>query len=238
MGNYMNKENLKKAFELQKGYIDAKDATKQDKFTTGTGLALEGGVLRVTIDHTIYKVVDSLPTKPASGDENKIHCVLSEESETDNQYTEYIYIASQNKWEKLGTFKPEVDLTPYLKIANITATIGTTGFSISKDAGANKLVEVALSEDLTGTVSGTKVTVALKDVLSAAVNSGMYKVSVDKKGRITGTAAITLDDLTALGVATKSDLTALDSRVQVVETFIANPMTDQEVQDMYNEVFG
>lgn len=226
--------------------------TKQDKFTTGTGLALEDGVLKVTIDHTIYKVVDELPSAPASGDENKIHLVPSTNTETNNSYIEYIW--KGDGWEKLGQFKPEVDLTPYQKIANLTGSVTANSISLSKDGGVNKLVEIEFSDDLPGSVSGSKLSLSLKNILSAAVGSGMYKISVDTKGRVTGTAAIALDDLVSLGVAKASDVESLTARIAQEESNRASQdselsgrilalessvvtMTDEEVQNMYNEVF-
>lgn len=100
---------------------------KQPKFEVGTGLELKEGTLNVTLDTTIFKVVEALPDKPATGDENKLHLVLSTASETGNLYEEYLYV--NNKWELLGKFKAEIDLTPYLKIEDIEEEVSDAGFA-------------------------------------------------------------------------------------------------------------
>lgn len=64
----------------------------------------------ITIDLNIYEVVTTLPTTNINT--HKIYLVLSETSGTNNLYTEYAYINS--KWEILGQYKANVDLTPYV----------------------------------------------------------------------------------------------------------------------------
>lgn len=240
---YIEKNELKNLITLQKNYIDQKDNTKEDKFTLGTGLAWDntGGskVLKVTIDHTIYKLVDTIPASPATGDENRIHVVPKSGHDSVDKNSKAEYIWTGTAWEKLGDFELSVDLSPYLKIANVTGSVSATGFTISKDGGTTNLVELSMNSGaFTGTVSGKKVTFDLKDILTAAQNSGFYKVAVDKKGRVTGVANVTLADLTALGVATQAALDALTARVSDIETFVANPLTDAEVTTMFNEVYG
>lgn len=96
----------------------------QKKITAGSGLSLdEEGNLAITLDHSIFKVVESLPSAPAQGDENKIHGVLASASEGGNIYAEYLWI--NGAWEKLGEFKAEIDLTPYLKAEDAAATYAT-----------------------------------------------------------------------------------------------------------------
>lgn len=89
--------------------------TKQDTLVSGTNIkTLNGQSLLgsgdITIDLSLYKVVTTLPTEDI--DTNKIYLVLSTESEEANVYTEYVYV--EDSWEKLGEYKAEVDLTPYL----------------------------------------------------------------------------------------------------------------------------
>lgn len=63
-------------------------------------------------NYKLYSIVTSLPT--SNIDKNKIYIVASEEGVENNIYTEYIY-TENNTWEKLGEFKADVDLTPYVK---------------------------------------------------------------------------------------------------------------------------
>lgn len=245
MAKYVDSAGLRQAMELQKTYIDAQVGTKQDAFTVGTGLSLQNNVLSITIDHTLYKIVNSLPAAPAAGDENKIHVVPSgtQDAQGKNIYIEYIWVSNDGTnydWEKLGEYKLDVDLTPYQQIADLQATVSASGVSFSKDGGTSVLAAMAFDQasDFVGTVNGTQVSFALKNVLQAAVASGFYKVAVDAKGRVTGTAAVTLSDLTDLGVATAASVTALETRVGALETWKNDPLTTAEVVTMFNEVYG
>ena len=126
---YVTKDSLESTLEeyYTQDDVDELLDEKQPKFNVGTGLELEDGTLSVTLDTTIFKVVESLPTQPATGDANKLHLVLSTTSETGNLYEEYLYV--NNKWELLGKFKAEVDLTPYLKIEDIEEEVSDAGFA-------------------------------------------------------------------------------------------------------------
>lgn len=67
-------------------------------------------------NYKLYSIVASLPT--SNIDKNKIYIVASEEGVENNIYTEYIY-TENNTWEKLGEFKADIDLTPYVKKTQI-----------------------------------------------------------------------------------------------------------------------
>lgn len=204
MTQFVTKEALEKMITLQKGYMDSKLFEKQPKFTVGKGLQLVNGTLDVTLDTTISKIVESLPAAPATGDENKIHLVLSSTSESGNTYTEYIWV--KGKWEEIGKFKPDVDLTPYLKVVDLTGTATTTGFSLSK--GATKFFEATFTgTDFTGSVNEAgDLTVALKSVIAAKA-SGFYKFQVDAKGRVVAVTDVTGADIQALGFSTTAAVT-------------------------------
>ena len=216
MTQFVTKEALEKMITLQKGYMDSKLLEKQPKFTVGKGLQLVNGTLNVTLDTTISKIVESLPAAPATGDENKIHLVLSSTSESGNTYTEYIWVGG--KWEKIGEFKPDVDLTPYLKVVDLTGTATTTGFSLSK--GATKFFEANFTgTDFTGSVNEAgDLTVALKSVIAAKA-SGFYKFQVDAKGRVVAVTDVTGADIQALGFSTTDAVTqAITAAVAKEET--------------------
>lgn len=216
MTQFVTKEALKKMITLQKGYMDSKLLEKQPKFTVGKGLQLVNGILNVTLDTTISKIVESLPSAPATGDENKIHLVLSSTSESGNTYTEYIWVGG--KWEKIGEFKPAVDLTPYLKVVDLTGTATTTGFHLSK--GATKFFEANFTgTDFTGSVNEAgDLTVALKSVIAAKA-SGFYKFQVDAKGRVVAVTDVTGADIQALGFSTTAAVTqAITAAVAKEET--------------------
>lgn len=91
---------------------------------SGTGLSIQkndSGIYQfnVTLDPTIFYVVDSLPGIPAAGNENKI-CLVPNSSSGDNIYNEYIWV--NNSWELLGEYRATIDLTPYLTISDAAST--------------------------------------------------------------------------------------------------------------------
>ena len=102
--------------------LQSKINTKQDKIIAGAGIDITDNTISCTVDTTIFKVVDSLPVSPSSGDENKIHLVLSTNSEESNSYDEYLWV--NNSWEKIGTFIPSVDLSDYAKKTYVDTQIG------------------------------------------------------------------------------------------------------------------
>lgn len=201
---FANLQTLEKLSTLIKSYVDGNDSKKMDSFTPGEGLSLEGGILKVTLDTTLFKVVESLPTAPAASDANKIFLVRDSSSKASgNVYVEYMYV--NEAWEEIGRQQVEVDLEPYLKKNDLTATVGSYAISIQK--GSEKLAEVAFNDsDFRGVTGTGSLNVFLKDILDVSVPYGMYKLAIDKKGRVTGYTAIQLSDLTALGVAKQADL--------------------------------
>lgn len=83
----------------------------------------------IEVDLNIYTIVESLPEDNINP--NKIYLVLGETSEEQNLYTEYAYI--NNEWEKLGEYKAEVDLTPYLKKEDIATEVAKANFVTFND---------------------------------------------------------------------------------------------------------
>lgn len=89
-------------------------------FKTINGESIEG-TGDISIDLTLYRIVASLPTTDI--DNTKIYLVVNTESEPNNEYIEYIYV--NNKWEELGKYKAEVDLSPYYTKTEIDAKLDT-----------------------------------------------------------------------------------------------------------------
>lgn len=121
----------------------------QKTLTPGTGIAIDAdGNISTTLDVAAFKVVESLPSVPAAGNESKIHVVLDADSkEEGNQYAEYLWDGS--KWELIGKFKADMDLSAYAKTADVNAqfeavnktvadnkTAAETGIQEAKDAAA------------------------------------------------------------------------------------------------------
>lgn len=79
----------------------------------------------IELDLSLYKIVESLPVLDI--DENKIYLVLSNGGgKTGDIYTEYIY--ANNKWEKLGEYKAEINIEEYLKKIDLNSAIEDLGY--------------------------------------------------------------------------------------------------------------
>lgn len=80
------------------------------KGTLGTinGKSIENGN-NITIDLTLFKVVDQLPTTDI--DVNKIYLLPNPAGADNNTYIEYMYI--NGKWEVVGEYKSEMSLDNY-----------------------------------------------------------------------------------------------------------------------------
>lgn len=156
-------------------YVNTELDKKQDKLTAGTNIKIEGSTISCTIDTTLYKVVETLPAKPASGDMNKIHLVPSDETATKNVYKEYIW--KGDAWEQLGEYQSTVDLTPYFKKSDITQTVTTAADKVP----SGKAVTNALNslEFVAGIVQGHYATEAL---IPSDAADGTYLVDANAAG--------------------------------------------------------
>lgn len=117
----MDKIVLKSTLERLVGYIKAAISGKADaselkdvkKQVENKADLVDGKVPLAqlgNIDTQVMLVVDKLPNTDIKA--NKIYLVKNIDSTEDqNVYTEYVYV--NWKWEKLGEFKPEVDLSGY-----------------------------------------------------------------------------------------------------------------------------
>lgn len=63
------------------------------------------------ISLSLYRVVDSLPSKPDSDDINKIHLVKTSRTDENDRFDEYLW--KGDTWELIGTLKNEIDLSDY-----------------------------------------------------------------------------------------------------------------------------
>lgn len=99
---------------------------KQDTLVSGTNIKTINnqsilGEGNLTIDLTIYRVVQSLPASDI--DPNKIYLMLNPDGSTNNAYDEYMYV--NDGWEKIGQMGNNIDLTGYLTIADAASTYAT-----------------------------------------------------------------------------------------------------------------
>lgn len=217
MAKFLDLAGLKKAMSLQKEYIDNQDKKKMDTFTPGKGLKLEGGVLNVDLDPKVFVVLQALPEKPAEENLNKIHMVPStqKDEKSKNIYTEYVWVgtnATEGSWEKLGEYKLDVNLTGYLRRSDLTAEVSQGNVIIKK--GGVVLTSINFKANSFQSVkSGNNIVVGLKELLDGTKELGLYKVAVDKNGRITNATKATVEDFKALGLVDKTLMTNTISQV-------------------------
>lgn len=137
-----------------------------DKSGAGTKFLSDDGTYK-TVDLSLFKLVSSLPA--TNIDSNKVYLLQSEETEENNIYTEYIYI--NGEWEKIGSFKTNVDLTNYAtleKLNTLESKIPTKLSQLNNDLNINiecnvYSFELALDDSITETTYNE---------LSEAINNG------------------------------------------------------------------
>ena len=130
---YLDKIGLSTLWDKIKSYINGQNFIKSSEKGSANGVASLDSQGRVPIaqlgnlDMSLFKVVDTLPTKDILA--NRIYLIKSSSSSTKNVYAEYIYTGDvfstydESKWEKLGEYKADVDLTPYAKTATVNAAL-------------------------------------------------------------------------------------------------------------------
>lgn len=111
------------------------------------------------IDTTFAEVVTSLPTD-VTKIKKHLYLVKNDSTESQNAYSEYIYIGEigtdktydDSKWEKLGEFKASIDLSGYATKAQAVGTINKsvgdtyvqlTSTHVDKSSGTPVMIEAA-----------------------------------------------------------------------------------------------
>ena len=100
---------------------EAKKKIAKGTLATINGKSLENGG-NIELDFTVAEFVTKLPDVKAAS-KSKIYLVASSESGVQNTYSEYIKVTvdGTDKFEKLGEYKAEMDLTPYAKVVDLNA---------------------------------------------------------------------------------------------------------------------
>ena len=160
-------------------YVNTELDKKQDKLTAGTNIKIEGSTISCTIDTTLYKVVATLPAKPASGDMNKIHLVPSDETATKNVYKEYIW--KGDAWEQLGEYQSTVDLTPYFKKEDIQKKTEVLSSTADDKVPSSALLykELAAKAEFAGLVKGHY---AKSSAIPSNAADGSYLIDANASG--------------------------------------------------------
>lgn len=149
---------------------------KQDTLVSGENIKTVNGETllgsgNLTIDLSLYKLVAELP---ADGiDENKMYLVPNGQSDGSNVYTEYMHVNS--KWEVMGEYKSDVDLTPYAKTADVDTALAKKAdvSDTYTKAEVDKKVSDSGTFDSTQYYTKTDVDTALGKKVDAVAGKGL-----------------------------------------------------------------
>ena len=158
------------------------------KLAPNSGLGFEGDALKVTLDTQVFDVQSKLP-ESFEGHLNKIVLVPSSSSGETNVYTEYIAVSSGDTyvWEILGEYDSHVDLSPYVKKADLS------GVTVTSSTGS---FIASVSTDENGKVSATTRQIVAADIPELAISkvTGLQEALNNKQAKLTPDSSITLSE--------------------------------------------
>ena len=186
------------------------------------------------ISTELFKIVTELP-EAADADKNKIYCILTiNQVDNENKYVEYIAIEEDNvwKWEKIGEFKAEPDLSGYAKLSGATFQ-GTVKSNLNLEASnavwttflntkyvatnnSNTYLKALNNESPTkvfatdGSIADLDAKANKSDVLLKKSASGGYYIEVNNK-KLGNGAFATNDMCTASGDYSHAEGTSVSS---------------------------
>ena len=130
---YLDKLGLSTLWNKVKSYINEKNFISSSEKGKANGLASldENGKIPLSqlgnLDMSLFKVVESLPTSDILS--NRIYLIRASSTSSKNVYAEYLYTGDtsktydETKWEKLGEYKSDVNLTLYAKTETVNAAL-------------------------------------------------------------------------------------------------------------------
>lgn len=248
MANYLNKAGVTKLWSKVKELVsNSIKINVTDKLAVADGIATLGadgkltsaqipslktvngnsvlGDGDITIDLSLYKIVDSLPTKNI--EDNKIYLVVDSNDIDGNLYDEYIYVNS--KWEKLGSYRASVELTEYVKFSDVATTekngsMSTTDRKIVDGTVNKKFVSaISVKDDLEAeaakTQMGLKITTshitASGNVTGSFIETTLPSATDEKAGLM---SAIEHTKLTNVAESATSDSPITDEELDAIFT--------------------
>lgn len=210
----------------------------QKLLTAGTGIAIaEDGTISTTLDVAAFKVVDALPSAPEAGNESKIHVVLDESGVEGNSYAEYLWDGS--KWELLGKFKADMDLSAYAKTADVNAQFEAVNKTISDnktaaETGIQEAKDAAAAADAKAVAADGKAQTAQNEVDALELLVGQKGDAANADGSAFAQINKVKEDLNSLSGGAGSVADQIDNKlaayttntVQPIETKVDNHIAD------------
>lgn len=136
----------------------------KNKLTAGIGIEIDKeNKINAVPDIELYEIVDELPTENIST--NKIYILLIQSTDTNNMYTEYIYV--DDEWKELRTFKTNIDLKNVLSKEEAKETYVTK--SLFNNTTSDLIENVDYAVDTT--IQFSQVATDAKTIAEAAKNA-------------------------------------------------------------------
>lgn len=136
----------------------------KNKLTAGIGIEIDKeNKINAVPEIELYEIVDKLPTENIST--NKIYILLIQSTDTNNMYTEYIYV--DDEWKELRTFKTNIDLKNLLSKEEARDTYVTK--SLFNNTTSDLIENVDYAVD--ATIQFSQVATDAKTIAEAAKNA-------------------------------------------------------------------
>ena len=211
----------------------------QKMLKVGTGIAIaEDGTISTTLDVAAFKVVESLPSAPAAGNESKIHVVLDASGVEGNSYAEYLWDGS--KWELLGKFKADMDLSAYAKTADVNAQFEAVNKTIAgnktaAETGIQEAKDAAAEADRKAVAADTKAQKAQDEVDALELVVGNADEPANAGGSVHARINKVVADINALNDGEGSISTQIDKKLSAYDTATVQPHIADNVRHITAE---
>lgn len=211
----------------------------QKMLKVGTGIAIaEDGTISTTLDVAAFKVVESLPSAPAAGNESKIHVVLDASGVEGNSYAEYLWDGS--KWELLGKFKADMDLSAYAKTADVNAQFEAVNKTIADnktaaETGIQEAKDAAAEADRKAVAADTKAQTAQNEVDALELVVGKSDDAANAGGSVHARINKVVEDINALNDGEGSIGTQIDNKISAYDTATVQPHIADNVRHITAE---
>lgn len=211
----------------------------QKMLKVGTGIAIaEDGTISTTLDVAAFKVVKSLPSAPAAGNESKIHVVLDASGVEGNSYAEYLWDGS--KWELLGKFKADMDLSAYAKTADVNAQFEAVNKTIgdnktAAETGIQEAKDAAAAASQAAGVADGKAVQAQKEVDALELVVGNADEPANAGGSVHARINKVVADINALNDGEGSIGSQIDAKISAYDTATVQPHIADNVRHITAE---
>ena len=212
----------------------------QKMLKVGTGIAIaEDGTISTTLVVAAFKVVESLPSAPAAGNESKIHVVLDASSqEAGNSYAEYLWDGS--KWELLGKFKADMDLSAYAKTADVNAQFEAVNKTISDnktaaETGIQEAKDAAAAASQAAGVADGKAVQAQNEVDALELVVGKADDAANAGGSVHARINKVVEEISALNGGEGSIGDQIDNKLSAYDTKTVQPHIADNVRHITGE---